>query len=185
MYKNGPLDMKQEENKVEESMNATGQTTQAENMGKESEVQGSAQEGKGKEQKLFTQDEVNGFVQSRIARLKGQMEKEIKAEYEQKLTELQARERKLLIKEKLDERGMSRDLADIITCTDEEDLKNKLDKLYEIYGEKVNVKQDPVSGFKMMPSKGLKVGCVPSDGTGAYYASGDPVRMAMGLNRKE
>ena len=33
--------------------------------------------------------------------------------------ELTARENKLLIKEKLDERGMSLELADIITCTDE------------------------------------------------------------------
>lgn len=90
---------------MEENMSVTEQTTQAENMGNEAEVQGAAQENKGKGQKLFTQEEVNGFVQSRISRMKGQIEKESKAEYEQKFTELQVREMKLLVREKLDERG--------------------------------------------------------------------------------
>lgn len=166
---------------MEENMNAAEQTTQADNMGNESEVQGTAQEGSGKEPKLFTQEEVNGFVQSRIARMKGQINKEAKAEYDQKLAELQAREMKLLVKEKLDERGMSRKLADIITCTDEDDLNNKLDKLQEIYGKE---EQAPVTGFKMMPPKGLKVGAVVP-GTGAFYTGTDPLRQAMGLNRKE
>ena len=44
---------------MEENTNMTEQT-QAENMGNESEAQGAA----GKEGKLFTQDEVNSFVQS-------------------------------------------------------------------------------------------------------------------------
>ena len=39
---------------MEESMNDAEQSTQAENMGNESEVQGTAREGGGKEQKLFT-----------------------------------------------------------------------------------------------------------------------------------
>ena len=66
----------------DESTEMTEQTTQAENMGNESEVQGSeqAEAGTGKEQKLFTQDEVNSFVQARITRLKGQVVKEAQAE---------------------------------------------------------------------------------------------------------
>ena len=92
---------------MEENTKMTEQT-QAENMGNESEVQGTdqASDGSGKEQKLFTQEEVNGFVQSRIARMKGQIEKESKAEYTQKLAELEAREMKLLVKERLSDRGM-------------------------------------------------------------------------------
>lgn len=169
---------------MEESMNDAEQSTQAENMGNESEVQGTAREGGGKEQKLFTQEEVNGFVQSRIARMKGQINKEAQAEYDRKLAELQAREMKLMVKEKLDERGMSRELADIINCTDEEDLSCKLDKLYEIYGKNDKTDQEPASGFRAIPSKNLKVGCVP-EGTGAFHTGTDPVRQAMGLNRKE
>ena len=68
---------------MQENTNMTEQT-QAENMGNEMGVQGAA-EGKGK---TFTQEEVNSFVQARISRLKGQINKEAKAEYEQKLAEL-------------------------------------------------------------------------------------------------
>ena len=99
---------------MEENTTMTEQT-QAENMGNESEAQGTA----GKEGKLFTQDEVNSFVQSRIARMKGQVTKEAQAEYSQKLAELEAREMKLLVKERLSDRGMPKELADIITCADE------------------------------------------------------------------
>ena len=71
---------------MEENTKMTEQT-QAENMGSESEAQGTDQagDGSGKGQKLFTQEEVNSFVQSRIARMKGQIEKESKPEYTQKL----------------------------------------------------------------------------------------------------
>ena len=48
------------------------QNTQAENMGNETEVQGKDGE------KMFTQEEVNSFVQSRIARIKSQVAKEAK-----------------------------------------------------------------------------------------------------------
>ena len=161
---------------MEENMSVTEQTTQAENMGNEAEVQGAAQENKGKGQKLFTQEEVNGFVQSRISRMKGQIEKESKAEYEQKFTELQVREMKLLVREKLDDRGMSRELADIITCTDEDDLNSKLDVLNKIYGSKANEKQTPMPGFR--------VGAVP-EGNSSYRTGTDPLRQAMGLNRKD
>lgn len=158
---------------MEQNTNTTEQTTQAENMW--NEVQGTTQEGKGNGQKLFTQEEVNGFVQSRISRMKGQIEKESKAEYEQKLADLQAREMKLLVKEKLDERGMSRELADIITCTDENDLKSKLDALQKIYGTGKSANEDgPKSGFKP-----IQIG---ADGSGNTQSSGvDPVRKAMGL----
>lgn len=163
---------------MEENMNTTEQATQAENMGSETEVQGTPQEGKGKEQKLFTQEEVNSFVQSRISRMKGQINKEAKAEYEQKLSELQAREMKLMVKEKLNERGMSRELADIITCTDEEDLNSKLDVLNKIYGGNAAKEKE------QHPMPGFRIGAVP-DGNGLFNTGADPLREAMGLNRKE
>lgn len=157
---------------MEENMNTTEQATQAENMGSETEVQGTPQEGKGKEQKLFTQEEVNSFVQSRIFRMKGQINKEAKAEYEQKLSELQAREKKLMVKEKLDERGMSRELADIITCTDEEDLNSKLDALNKIYGD--NAAKEKPTGF-------IQIGATGGNRIGEGV---DPVRNAMGLDKR-
>lgn len=157
---------------MEENTNMTEQT-QAENMGNETEVQGADQAaaGSGKEQKLFTQEEVNSVVQSRISRLKSQITKEASAEYNQKLTELQARESKLMVKEALHERNMPRELADIITCTDENDLNAKLEALQKIYGDKAKEKEAKPTGF-------IQIGA-PGD---PYAMPSNPVRKAMGLD---
>lgn len=161
---------------MEENTSVTDQTTQAENMGNEAEVQGATGEGK----KTFTQEEVNGFVQSRIARLKGQIEKESKAEYEKRFAELEAREMKLMAKEKLSDRGMPRELADIITCTDENDLDSKLDALQKIYGDKAKEKEEPKSGFRPLGKGFMQVGAPYRDHHD--YEPADPVRKAMGLD---
>ncbi len=156
---------------MEENMN-TEQGTQAEDMGNETEVQGTAPKAKGKEPKLFTQEEVNGFIQSRLSRMRDQASKEVKAEYDQKLADLQAREMRMMVREKLDERGMSRELADIITCTDEEDLNSKLDTLQKIYGSAA-AKKEKSTGFRA-------IGSVPGSGENGP----DPVRKAMGLDKR-
>ena len=150
---------------MEENMNTTGQATQAEDMG--NEVQG-----KDRGQKLFTQEEVNGFVQSRISRMKGQAIKEAQTEYSQKLAELEAREMKLLVKERLSERGMPKELADIITCTDEKDIDSKLDALQKIYGSSAADKKEEPSGF-------VHIGAA-CEGSGIAQGP-DPIRTAMGL----
>ncbi|MSS35968.1 hypothetical protein [Clostridium porci] len=157
---------------MEENTNMTEQT-QAENMGTESETQGAA----GKEGKLFTQEEVNGFVQSRIARMKSQLSKEAQAEYSQKLAELEAREMKLIVRERLSDRGMPKELADIITCVDEKDIDSKLDALQKIYGDKAKKEEKP-TGFVQI------VGARPAEGNtrGGLPSMVDPVRNAMGLN---
>lgn len=158
---------------MDENMN-NEELTRAENMGNETEVQGQGETEK--EQKLFTQEEVNSFVQSRISRIKGQISKDAKADYAQKLSELQAREMKLLVKEKLSDRGMSKELADIITCTDEEDLNNKLDLLNKIYGGTAAKEKEKPAGF-------IQIG---AGGGGSGIAQGpDPIRTAMGLGGKE
>ena len=108
---------------------------QQETAGSNAEVQDNRQE------KMFTQEEVNGFVQSRIGRLRGQIEKEARAEYDKKLAELTEREHKLMIKERLQALNMSLELADIITCTDAEDLDKKLKSLNAIYGRKEEQKE--------------------------------------------
>ena len=105
--------------------------------------------------------------------MRGQIEKESKAEYEQKLADLHAREIKLLIREKLDKRDMPRDLADIITCTDEKDLDAKLDVLQGIYKQKRIDEERAPSGFR--PLIGVEPTDKPSKGL-------DPIRNAMGLN---
>ena len=153
---------------MDENMNTNTQETQPENMGNAEST------GKSDKPKMFTQEEVNSFVQSRISRMRGQIEKESKAQYDQKLAELQEREMKLLAREELDKRGMSRDLADIITCADEKELNSKLDLLEKIYGGSATAnKQNDLVGFR-------QVGAGSSDNPGN---APDPVREAMGLKR--
>lgn len=156
---------------MEENTNTAG-TTQAENMGTQSE--GNTASGD-TQKKLFTQEEVNGFVQSRLSKYKGQLEKESRAEYDKKLQELQQRELKLLVKEKLSERDMPRELADIISCTDEADLKNKLDTLQKVYGSAAAEKSKEPAGF-------IQIGATGGDG---YVQGPDPIRKAMGLCGKD
>lgn len=172
-----------------ENMN-TEQGTRAENMGNDAAVQEISQEA-GKEQKLFTQDEVNGFIQSRLGRMKEQAAKEAKVEYDQKLADLQSREMKLMIKEKISERGMPKELADIISCTDENDLNSKLDILDKLYNKgSDNVKSedeepkgfytyDPVTGErKQITSFGPRQ-------QSSMFQIEDPIRTAMKLGRKD
>ena len=137
---------------------------QQETAGSNAEVQDNRQE------KMFTQEEVNGFVQSRIGRLRGQIEKEARAEYDKKLTELTEREHKLMIKERLQALNMSLELADIITCTDAEDLDKKLKSLNAIYGRKEEQKES--TGIIQVGNGG--------DPT-APVTRKDPIREAMGL----
>ena len=149
-------------------MNSTEQT-QAENMGNETDVQGPVSGA----QKTFTQEEVNGIIQSRVSRMKSQTMKEVRAEYDQKLAQLQNREMQLLVKEQLHERGMPLELAAVVTCTDEKDLKVKLDVLQQVYGSSGKQKEEPSAGF-------LRIGA--ADPENGYPSAGpDPVREAMGL----
>lgn len=124
--------------------------------------------------KTFTQEEVNGFVQSRVARLKGQIEKAIRAEYDNKFQELQQQNMKLTVREALADRGLPRELADVIACKDQEDMNSKLDILANTYtAQKSTQSRTENTGFRFGASK-------ESGGAGGY----DPIRKAMGINGK-
>lgn len=161
-----------------EEMNTQDQTTQAENMGDEADVQGEAVNPNGEQKKTFTQEEVNSFVKSQVARMMKKATREQETEYSQKMQELQAKESKLMVKEALSDRGMPRELADIITCADENDLKAKLDAIQKIYGDKAK-EEEPVSGFRPLRKGFMSVGAPPSN----YHdcSPSNPVRRAMGL----
>ncbi len=105
---------------------------------------GDQEQGSGK---TFTQDEVNGFVQSRISRMKGQIEKQLKADYDAKSQELRQREMRLTVREALSERGMPKELSEIITCSDEEDMNTKLDALAKICSNQAQA-NEPSMGFR-------------------------------------
>lgn len=125
-------------------------------------------------QKLFTQEEVNSFVQSRISRYKAQADRENQAAYSRKMAELQQREMRILVKEQLSARDMPKELADVITCTDEADLKDKLDALQKIYGSSAAGKGKEPTGFIQVGTYG---------GGGGIPQGPDPIRRAMGLGK--
>lgn len=160
---------------MEENMNMTEQPTQAEEMGNEPEVQEGeavAQEPEKEpgKSKLFTQEEVNVFVQNRVNKIRSLAVKEAQAECDQRLAALEAREMKLTVKEALSARDMPKELADIITCTDEKDLDNKLEALQKIYGNNAKNKEKP-TGFMQVGAGNGECG----------FTAIDPVRKAMGL----
>lgn len=151
-----------------ENTNMTEQTTQAENMGNEAP----AQDTNNSEERLFTQDEVNSFVKSQVARMMKKATKDQEAEYNQKLADLQAREMKLTVKEKLSERDMPKELAEIITGADEAEIEKKLDALQKIYGSK------PAARENERPTGFVQIGAAAN---GEAPEPVDPVRTAMGL----
>ena len=113
-------------------------------------------------QKTFTQEEVDALIQAKAEEAK----KKTETEYSQKVAEVEARERKLMIREGLYERGMPKELADIITCTDEADLKAKLDILQKYASKPQKEEEKPrVGGFFPLKTQ------TPTD----------PIRKAMGL----
>lgn len=154
---------------MEENM---GTQISAEEAGTGTDVQERSGEEKAKEPKLFTQEEVNGFIQSRIPRLKSQITKEVQADYNQKLAELEAREMKLKVSEKLAEKGMPRELAEVITCADEAEIEKKLDILQRLYNAPKADTGDKAVGFTQIGAA-HSAGQLPMD---------DPVRKAMGLD---
>ena len=134
------------------------QNQQSENMKTETDTQ--EKEGA---QKTFTQEEVDAFIQAKVEETKKQTE----TEYSQKVAEVEARERKLMVREGLQERGMPKELADIISCTDEADLKAKLDILQKYAGKPQKEEEKPrVGGFFPLKSQA---------------PAADPIRKAMGL----
>lgn len=148
------------------------QGTQPENMGNMAHGESK----NGENERLFTQDEVNNIVQSRLAREKTQMEKESETEYSQKMAELQQRENKLLVKEKLSDRGMPSELADVLTCEDEDDINKKLDIIQKIYDKKEPEAEKPVQ------RPGFRVGVQQS--TEQKNSPVDVLREAMGLKER-
>ena len=122
-------------------------------------------------EKLFTQDEVNSFIQARLAQMKKQASKESSAELEARIKELDEREMRLSVREELSKRGMPVELAEIISCSSVDEIGTKLDRLNEIYGKKQESGKAPREGFQ--------IGGSSDNDKGGH----DAIREAMGLYR--
>lgn len=154
---------------IEETGEKTTQATGAEETGEETTQETDVPQKPEKKEKLFTQEEVNSFIQSRLAQMKKQAAKESTAEIEQRIKELDAREMKLSVREELEKRGMPAELAEVIECASVEEIGTKLDRLNEIYSKKKE---------ESKASKGFQVG-----GGGNEGQRHDAIREAMGLYR--
>lgn len=122
----------------------------------------------GQKGKVFTQEEVNGLIQGRLSRMREKITREVQEEQNQKIAELEARERTLMIREELSKRGMPKEFVDLINCTDEADLKSKLDILQNYAAKQVGAGKKPEVRRGFFP-------LISDDAP-------DPIRKAMGLN---
>lgn len=122
------------------------------------------QSGENKE-KMFTQEEVNKIVKSRLSR-----DRDTRSNQESREQTLRDREQSLLVREALLDRGMPKELSDIIKFSDEKDLDSKLDILDNLLSSNKKEPDSPGQGFRQ-----IGVGRT-NDSAGV-----DPVRRAMGL----
>lgn len=118
--------------------------------------------------KTFTQEEVNEIVKSRLARERKTVNTGDDQESKEKA--LLDREKSLLERETLFNRGLPKELAGMIKFTDEKDLNGKLDILDNLLSSNKKEPDSPGQGFRQ-----IGVGRT-SDSAGV-----DPVRRAMGL----
>lgn len=99
------------------------------------EQQGTTQtqpEGNGeRSEKTFTQDEVNKIVSERLARDKGKNS----AELEKREHELEQRELAMTAREKLAERGLPKELAEVLRFSDDESMNKSIDAIEKIINE--------------------------------------------------
>lgn len=130
------------------------------------------------EGKTFTQDDVNRIVQERLAKEKGKassnedFEKKT-AELERKQTELLEKENRLNALTALRSAGYPDELADVIRCSNEDELKKSIELIDKIIKERT-----PEGWSKELEAKrsrivfGAPIHSLPSD---------NGIRSAMGL----
>ena len=99
----------------------------------------SAASGEQKEEKLFTQEQVNEIVKKRLAKVKQQEGAPDPEEFTRRTAELSAKESRLSCREYLIEQNYPRELLDALDTTDVEKFKEKADILQRVYGKSKNV----------------------------------------------
>lgn len=129
--------------------------------------------------KTFTQEEVNRIVSERLSKEKGKINAEREATYTKKEQELNTRELKLKARETLSEKSLPSELLDVLNCSSEEELLRCIDILEQTYSknQKQGEPQAPQTGF--IPIIG------GHGGNNSRVSIIDPIKEAMGLNRKD
>lgn len=116
--------------------------------------------------KTFTQEDVNRIVGERLAKDRAKNEADlIKMEQELKRKELD-----ITAKELLSEKGLPKDLVDILKYSDEESLIKAVNKIQKL-------RQDELKGFKVLGDNRLP--------TGDHDFSNNSLEKAFRLNGKD
>lgn len=127
--------------------------------------------GQGTGEKTFTQEQVNAIVSKRLAEEKSKNE----AALNKREAELNRREMQIRAKELLAEKGLPKNLADVLRYDDEESLKAAIDVIEHTRGfkdnEQIEYKNEP-------PHRNIIENTLPRGGNDVV---GDPLRKAMGL----
>lgn len=124
------------------------------------------------QEKTFTQEQVNAIVSKRLAEAKASNESALS----KREAELNQREMQIRAKELLTERGLPKQLADVLKYSDEESLVKAIDVIEHTRGFKESAENEQKKDGK--PKRRIIENILPS---GKDDAAGDPLRKAMGL----
>lgn len=117
------------------------------------------------QEKTFTQEQVNAIVGKRLAEAKASNE----AALSKKEEELKQREMQIRAKEILSERGLPKELANVLKYSDEKSLTAAIDVIEHTKGFKDSEKTGTFEGFR------------PIEDWHDHGSERDPIRDAMGL----
>lgn len=123
------------------------------------------------QEKTFTQEQVNAIVGKRLAEAKASNELALNKREE----ELNRREMQIRAKELLSERGLPKNLADVLRYSDEESLKAAIDVIEHTRG----FKESSENNEQKRTERKIIENPLPNGVSNAL--TGDPLRKAMGL----
>lgn len=123
------------------------------------------------QEKTFTQEQVNAIVSKRLAEDRASRA----SEFDKREKELNQREMQIRAKELLAERGLPKNLADVLRYSDEESLKAAIDVIDKTRG----FKESSVDTEQNNDKRKIIENPLPSGQRDALI--GDPLRKAMGL----
>ena len=124
------------------------------------------------QEKTFTQEQVNAIVSKRLAEEKAKGE----AVLNKREAELNQREMQIRAKELLAEKGLPKNLADVLRYSDEESLKAAVDVIEKTRG----FKDSSVNNEQGEPNRKIIENPLPVPRDNIRID--DPLRKAMGLN---
>lgn len=126
------------------------------------------------QEKTFTQEQVNAIVSKRLAEAKASSESALNKREE----ELNQREMQIRAKELLSERGLPKQLADVLKYSDEKSLIAAIDVIERTRGFKKGSAENEQAEQEKRTYEGFR----PIEEGALYGREADPFRKAWGLN---